>query len=317
MRSRAARWVAELHGHEPDVALKARVERWLAKDPRHAAAFSAAMDAWRFTGQIPPELPLRASSPERGAWVMFGSCAAAASIAGLSIAIYLARDGGFTTGPEERRRVALSDGSEVSLNANSRVLVKFDDHLRKVTLLSGEALFEVAGNPSRPFVVVVGDQKIVALGTSFLVRREAPDTQAFAVTLVDGRVAVEPVAWPDSLPGDRAVGARVLSPGERLRFIAGNPPRLDTPSLERLTAWQQGQLVFDDATLAEAAAEFNRYGSRKLVIDSATAGHFRVGGVFKLDDPASFAQAMASAHHLAVGERHGDIILSDRRSDAP
>ena len=80
------------------------------------------------------------------------------------------------------------------------MLLQYDDRVRKVTLARGEALFDVAKQSARPFVVVIGERKVIAIGTSFLVRREESGAPAYAVTLVEGRVAVEPLSGPDVLP---------------------------------------------------------------------------------------------------------------------
>ncbi len=90
---------------------------------------------------------------------------------------------------------------------------------------------------------------------------------------------------------------------------------MDSPSIDKVTAWQRGQLIFDDTSLSEAAAEFNRYGAHKLLIDSPTAGRLRVGGVFRIGDPSSFASAMANGHRLRVIDRGNTIILTDKPAD--
>jgi transmembrane sensor len=231
-------------------------------------------------------------------------------------AVYLLRDGTLTTGPAEQRTVELSDGTQVSLNANSRVVVQYDDHVRKVTMMSGEALFDVTRHQPRPFVVVIGNRKVIAMGTSFLVRREEPAGSAYAVTLVEGRLAIEPLSWPDALPSNAMIGLNLLNPGERLRFADAATEVKDSPSIDKVTAWRRGQLIFDDTSLSEAAAEFNRYGSHKIAINGPAVGKLRVGGVFRIGDPTSFAQAMVSAYHLRIINRGNTIVLTDERSNS-
>jgi transmembrane sensor len=86
---------------------------------------------------------------------------------------------------------------------------------------------------------------------------------------------------------------------------------IDTPSIDRVTAWRRGQLIFDDTSLAEAAAEFNRYDADRIVIESAPARSLRVGGVFLIGDAESFAVSMASAHHLRLIRRGSALVLAD------
>jgi transmembrane sensor len=78
---------------------------------------------------------------------------------------------------------------------------------------------------------------------------------------------------------------------------------VDSPPIDKITARQRGQVIFDDTSLRDAAAEFNRHGSNKTSIDSLTAENLRMGGVFKIGDPSSFAHAMANAYYLRVNNR--------------
>jgi transmembrane sensor len=156
---------------------------------------------------------------------------------------------------------------------------------------------------------------VVALGTSFLVRRDDPTGSAFAVTLIEGRVAIEPLSLPDAISLIPPPGVKLLNPGQRLR-IRNDAERIDVPSIARLTAWQRGQLIFDDASLSEAAAEFNRYGRDKITLAGADVGKIRVGGVYRIDDPAIFAQVIADAHHLRVLHSGHEILMSDELPDA-
>jgi transmembrane sensor len=316
----AAVWVSQLHRPDRDTNLEARVRRWIAEDRRHAAAFESVTDAWQQSGNIPWHSLKRVSESTRGRKRVRTAGAALAGMAALCAAlawtIYLLRDDTLATGPSEQRIVDLTDGSQVTLNANSRVVVQYSDRVRKITLATGEALFDVAKDRSRPFVVVAGHRKVIAMGTAFEVRREEPAGSIFAVTLVEGHVAIEPISSPDALPNASGNGVTLLNPGERLRFAGASNQSLDSPSIEGVTAWRRGQLIFDDTSLGEAAAEFNRYGTRQLAVDGTAAQSLRVGGVFKISDPYSFAQSMAGTYHLQIIVRGKTITLTDARSDS-
>src|ERR1700677_3472535 len=218
----AAVWVMELHGPDRDEELESRVRRWIADDPRHAAAFERATDAWQQTGNIPRHPLPRVSESARGRKRVRTAGVALAGMAALcatlACTIYCLRDDTLATGPSEQRIVDLSDGSQVTLNANSRVVIRFDEGVRKIILKRGEALFDVVKDRSRPFVVIAGDRKIIAVGTSFEVRREEPAGSTFAVTLVEGHVRIEPISSPNALPKASANALTLLNPGERLRF---------------------------------------------------------------------------------------------------
>jgi transmembrane sensor len=310
IRKKAVWWVTELHDQNRNAALEAKVMDWIAKNPRHAAAFDHATETWQRSGDLPGHLP--SPYPRVSGLALAGMAALCAAVV---CTIYLLRDGTLVTGPGEQRAVELSDGTQVSLNANTRLVIQYDERVRKVTLVRGEALFTVIKHQPRPFVVVIGDRKVVAMGTSFEVRREDPAGSAFAVTLVEGRIAVEPLSWPDALPSDSLSELKLLNPGERLRFDGNATEKRDSPAIERVTAWQRGRLIFEDTSLSEAAAEFNRYGSHKLIIDGAELGRLRVGGVFRISDPSSFALAMSNAYHLRLLIRGNTSVLTDKRAD--
>lgn len=338
IRVQAALWVTELHGPDRNASVEEKVRRWIAEDPRHAAAFEQATEAWQRSGDLPAHIPQRTLDAARnrsGTRMVGPVIAGGAVLCGLLIgAAYYMRDRVLATGPGEQRTVDLADGTQVTLNANTQLRLQYDDRLRRVTLGRGEAFFHVAKQPSRPFIVIAGNRKVIALGTSFLVRRE-DQSSTFSVTLVEGRVAVEPMGGPDLLPGDsragvesqpepepriaadaartvaRDPGLRILNHGERLRYTGDARGTLDSPSIDKVTAWQRGLLIFDNATLSEAAAEFNRYGLIKTSVNGAAAD-LRVSGVFRIGDAHSFAEAMAFAYHLNVVDLGEEIVLSNK-----
>lgn len=319
IRAEAALWVTRLHGPDRDADLEAGCRRWLDEDPEHRVAFELATDAWLMNDNLsrtsPTYLPPpRHNVPRRVAGTAL--VAAALTCCVVFTVMYFLGGNTLNTGPGEQKTLTLADGTEVTLNANTQVLVQYDDHVRRVVLVAGEALFNVTKHQSRPFDVVIGDRKVVALGTSFQVRREEPTGGAFAVTLIEGRVAIEPLALPDTMPTVPLPNIELLNPGERLR-IAGDGEQKDAPSLPKVTAWQHGQLVFEDTSLREAAGEFNRYGRDRIAIVGDELGKIRVGGVYRIGDPSTFAQVIASAHHLHVAQRGHEIVLTEASPDAP
>jgi transmembrane sensor len=319
IRAQAAVWVTDLHGPERNPALEAGLRHWLAEDPRHAQAFELATEAWQRSGNLPAHLPdrprpavaLAASVYKRTTRASRVALAGAAALSLLlGTAFYLLRDPVLSTGYAEQRIVDLSDGTQVTLNANSRVIIDYTDRLRQVTLIQGEVLFNVTKHQTRPFVVITGSRKVVALGTSFEVRREDTPEPSFTVTLIEGRVAVEPLRAPVISSVDISKENTVLKPGQRLRFAAHSPDAVDSPAIDKVTAWQHGQLIFEDTSIRDAAAEFNRYGKRRLKIDPSVSNQIRVGGVFRIGDPDSFAHAMTSAYQLRIIESTKEIKLT-------
>ena len=321
IRAQAAVWVTDLHGPERSAALEAGVRRWLAEDPRHAQAFELATEAWQRSGNLPahlldqprPTVTLRelvSKRTTRARASRYALAGAAALCLLLAATFYLLRDPILSTGYAEQKTVDLTDGTQVTLNANSRVIVDYNDRLRQVTVSQGEVLFNVTKHQSRPFVVIIGSRKVVALGTSFEVRREDAREPSFTVTLIEGRVAIEALRTPVISPFESGEATTLLNPGQRLRFAANTPDAVDSPAIDKVIAWQHGQLIFEDTSIRDAAAEFNRYGKRRLTIDASVSDTIRVGGVFRIGDPDSFARAMANAYQLRIIENTGDIKLT-------
>ncbi len=147
-------------------------------------------------------------------------------------------------------------------------------------------------------------------------RREDATEPSFTVTLIEGRVAVEPLSAPNRVPIESSAPINssspitLLSPGQRLHIAANAVDTLDSPPIEKVTAWQHGQLIFEDTSIRDAAKEFNRYGKRRLAIDASVPASIRVGGVFRIGDPDSFAHAMANAHQLRILETTDQIKLT-------
>lgn len=313
IRAEAGAWIAKLHGPDRTPVLDAALRRWLAESPAHAKEFELATDVWNESSGLPGGPPR--SVPVTG-WLwrpnpLFQPLAAVATVC-LLIAGWLAYswyDSRVATGIGEQKTVTLVDGTRVTLNTNSRLLVRYDQRVRRVVLSSGEAYFNVAHNEHWPFVVEAGDQKIVALGTSFVVRRTDPDRDSVTVTLLEGRVAVAPLTDPDVLPAKALPEVTLLSPGERLRTRAAKRVTIEPASIDQSTGWMRGQLMFDDAPLREAADEFNRYSSVKIKIGSAEVAKIPVGGVFRLGDSTSFARAVAESHNLRLIAQGDELLL--------
>lgn len=222
--------------------------------------------------------------------------------AAIAVLLFLAASGGaflLTDGPlrlqadhisaaGEMPRIALGDGSQVTLNGESAIAEYFDGATRRVALLRGEAYFEVARDPARPFVVEAGPGRIEARGTAFDVNLVAGEVD---VTVTEHSVAV-------AVPG----GAEMRVPsGRRLRYDAAGILREPAPVPEGLeTPWRSGRLVFEDRPLAAVVEEIFRHLPGKVVVaDSATASR-RISGAFDLRDPDAALQSFGSAFGLKI-----------------
>ncbi len=318
-RAEAAAWIARLHGPQRSAAAEAGFRRWLESDPQNAKVFERMTEIWDAVGTTQAGRYPRVSPLQRKPRARPLAIAAAVLVTcaiGLLTTYGVLRDPTYVTAIGEQRTVDLKDGSHVTLNSSTRVHVHYRDDIRRVQLVEGEAIFEVAHDEQRPFVVVAGDHEVKALGTVFLVR-QAPDTTA--VTLLEGKVAITTVssradreagsASVHAMPAAEPAPIVTLTPGERFTVTAKRTEMLDTPPLEVVTAWRRGEVILDRTSLAEAAAEMNRYGESVIVIDDAEIGGIRISGNYKAGDAEGFARAVAGMYGLEADVRGKEIHL--------
>jgi transmembrane sensor len=200
--------------------------------------------------------------------------AAAALVATLGVSAFVLTtlaSPAYATGIGERRVVVLSDGSRIELNTNSKVVVRYRDGLREVELIRGEAVFDVA-REARPFVVMAKAARLEAQRGEIVVRLRGDEAQ------VNVRQGLVSVATPGSAPSTLAPGLEADLGPDGARVGAIGPAKV-----ERTLAWRQGAISLDGQSLAEAAEEFNRYNTEKIVADSSIA-NLRVGGYFQTSD---------------------------------
>jgi len=236
--------------------------------------------------------------------------------------------GVYITGVGEQHRVTLSDGSVVELNAQSKIRVRYYSREREVDLLRGQALFAVAHDATRPFIVHAARSLVRAVGTRFDVYSKAGET---TVSVLEGTVAVLPIAPnqaidpasptalvtsytdPDKTAStDLPSGQVLLTSGEQAVVVAQSAVKQISPDVGAATAWSQGHIVFHGTRLAEVATEFNRYNSRRLVIRAPELLSFKVTGIFSSTDPTSLIRFLAGRPEMKVTETADEIVVSAR-----
>lgn len=328
----ASVWIAKLHGETRGREIEDGLRRWLQAHPENARAFELATEVWEESVQLRTVVPFRPLShvEHRPRWGGMAAAFAGVAAAIIIVVLWFQNVGVVATAVGEQRQLVLEDGTRVFLNTDTRIVVKYDEQLRRVELQRGEALFNVAKRPDWPFVVTAGDRQVKALGTSFVVRK---DVERVAVTLVEGSVLVSPVVptlpelvqptisapaaieqAPATVAPDAAksAGAYKLAAGQRLTFDAGAATKLDTPSIEKTTAWRRGQIILDDTPLQAAVIEMNRYNETKLVVAEPEAALLSINGLFQAGDSTHFANAVAQSYGLVVIERGDEIVLSGK-----
>jgi transmembrane sensor len=286
---------------------KEAFDAWLEADMRHLGAYAkaeAVLSQLERVGAAGADSLRLAEFPRRGItrrkMALTGSIAAgiAAAMFGANFARrYLNRET-YMTRIGETKVVPLVDGSVVTLNTNSKVLVDYSKARREIHLLYGEALFDVAKNKNRPFLVIAGDTQIRAVGTSFTVKF-LPDLP-LQVLVQEGTVEVRRPGIPQASPVRVSLNSKVVAPPNApIETQAVEPARI-----KRDLAWRVGRIAFDNITLKDAAEEFARYSEISIKVDPAIANQ-SVTGLFVSNDPVGFARAAATSLnlHAEIGEK--------------
>ena len=208
----------------------------------------------------------------------------------------------FETRHGEQLSRRLPDNSVLHLNTDSAITIRFGKTERLVTLTSGQADFEVAHDPTRPFRVFAGSAEVVAIGTKFDVRLEGDST---VVTVVEGQVAVGPSPLLKKLGPQSSQNhpPRFVQLGadQQIRVAADEWPA--TPAAvdaQRTTAWLHRQIVFDQEPLERVAAEFNRYAPKPIEIATPALRNLEISGVFATDDTEAFIAFLRSLTGVRV-----------------
>ncbi len=323
----AAEWLTALQAQDLSLRDRERFAEWLRRSPVHVDEFLrltalqghltrwpglhdidlASLEAEVAQGgaavvplaALPPEAAASIDQPRRlqPVWRFAATAAVVLAAAAWSFVEHPAWFGGaerYVTAVGEQRSVTLADGSHVQLNVRSDLSARVDEHARDLQLEAGEALFKVAQDSARPFRVHTPQAVIEALGTEFNVHVAQGRT---IVTLLEGRVAVTPAA--------SASGANqsiALQPGQQLQ-VAGDAaaiPRPQPGDPAAAMAWTQRRLVFDNAPLAQVAAEFNRYSRQSLVVNDPRLRDARITAVFDADDIQAFVDSLMEAGRFEV-----------------
>ncbi len=293
-----------------DAVGEAEFQRWLAAAPTHAEAFDATQASYARVRALPPEVRAHllgrpapapssaAFSPTRRSWLhgaaLAGSACAVVGGAWLgwqqwAQQVQFAQS--FAAARGQRRSVRLPDGSTLELDAATQVAVRFTRQRREVQLADGQAMFSVQAHADQPFDVLAGALRITVVGTRFSVRhvRAGLDAGQTVVAVEEGRVRVQAQHAADAgvAPGV------LLTAGQSVRGDdLGHLEAISQVSPAAVAPWRSGRISFTDATLAQALAEFERYGDTGLVLRDPAVAALRFGGSFDVQQVRSFTQAL-------------------------
>jgi transmembrane sensor len=335
----AAAWAVKIAGGTLSPGEKLRFEAWRDMDIRHAGAFARAqaimvrLERLRAVGagalrttieEYPAVAPADAAEtqvPEVDAPVamppvatvhprplarrrLIGAAVASLAAAGLVGAFLVPSRSQqeFATGLGETREVTLSDGSVVTLNTNSRIAVAYSEKVRKIRLLQGEAIFQVAKNKQRPFIVSAHEADVRAVGTKFTV--QVLPERPVRIVVQEGVIEIVRRDKPRAVP--------VRATAETQTIVASSAPTMvhpiAHPVVARELAWQYGRIAFENEKLSDAAEEFARYSDTKIVVDPSVSS-LTITGLFAANDPVGFARVAASVLDLKVEEGPKEVRI--------
>lgn len=314
IEDRAARWLIRREESEWSPAEQAELDAWLEESMAHKAAYWRLEHGWReadrigaLGGDATYEPKADGHAPPRHWWTKAAIAASLVAIVGFGTTV-------FERGPEKpavvavatfntpiggRRTVPLSDGSKIEMNTATVLRTAMTEKSREVWLDQGEAYFEVAHLEGRPFVVHAGSRTVTVLGTKFSVRR---DGEKVTVSVVEGKVRVDDA-------NAQAVPAAIITAGD-VAIARGPSTLLTARSEERVEnglAWRDGMLTFDQSSLGEAAAEFNRYNRKRIEIIDPDTANIRIGGTFQASNVDAFVRLLRDAYGLKI-ESNADAI---------
>lgn len=198
----------------------------------------------------------------------------------------------YITAVGESKSVNLADGSVITLNTNTRLEVLFDEKQRRITLDHGEAFFEVAKDPDRPFIVNNCSSEVRAIGTAFNVHCSLGSS---SVAVTEGIVKVT-----DSIPDRSRETSQMLSMGEGT--VLSDSTGLTSPNklnIDRIATWRHGELIFNNTLISDVLDEINRYSNMPIGLGSPELRNLRVTGRFGIEDRALLLKALKQSLSLS------------------
>lgn len=310
----ASEWCIRLSEGEVTPRRRQELEAWLAADERNARAFEDALRVWQAFGQaqssdamtsVRDETRRRFEAAQREhrsrvakrSWLGALAASVMAAVIGVGFWMQSAPESYVTAG--HRNVVTLKDGSIISMDAATRVDVRYRNDRRELQLKQGRAKFSVAHDASRPFSVMAADRKVVATGTQFSVELLAEKIQ---VILYEGSVDV--IAEMERSVAGASTGSATtkLAPGQQLTALVGarREARVQKVDLESSLAWEVGQLAFDDEPLSVAIERMNRYTNTPMSVEDREAARVAISGTFFAGDTESFIEGVTSLFPVRV-----------------
>jgi len=305
----ASEWLVRLRDESVTAEDHADFDAWLSADRRHGEAFERVSTRVSSLAALGPALKDALAARSANARTLsrrgfsMGGLAVAAAAGFAFLGFSLAAPPVYTTAVGEQRRIELRDGSTVELNTDSRLVVRFSNNAREIELTRGEAVFDVAHDASRPFIVEAAGQEVRAIGTQFAVRLDGSDV---SVLVSEGVVAVSPAAAtaPVAAEPTRLAAGHKLDVGADAAEVATLAPG----EIERHLTWRSGMLQFDGQTLAEAVTEVSRYTGARFALSGEEVRELRVWAYFRASDLDGFLTNLEMNNPSLEIERSADVV---------
>ncbi len=310
----ARRWVVRLDSGSATDADHTACSAWRGEDSAHELAFQYVSDLWRSTEQLeylkdsmPGPVVTAHSGPLKSLWnsitgagvfaldgvrgpLMAASCLI---ILVVGFSLWPVMTGGgdlYSTAIGETRQVLLQDGSVTYLGAGSKVILKYAPRERRLVLEEGEAMFDVAHDPLRPFIVVADGTEVRAIGTKFNVHKGPGGT---TVTVLEGRVHV---ARSGGLPDDA-----ILAKDQQVNIEeSGELSDVRRVVASSVTSWRVGRLIFEQSNLETVVADLNRYVDGTIYIADDGINGLPVTAIFNTGDFDAIIRALEQTGSVAV-----------------
>lgn len=327
IEEQALAWVAKRDSGRWSQADEQEFAEWLRADTAHRVSFLRVEAGWEQTARLKvfgvggtpgvvPEpgqwraspfferrpAPAGRSKLRPASWKIAGIAATVLVAAGVAVGLRISLTGDdYSTPVGGVASIPLLDGSRMTLNTASKVRVALTENERRIELQTGEAFFTVAKDPARPFVVLAGNRRVVAVGTQFSVRREGGDVQ---VIVTEGKVRVERADGGEV--AESLVAGTVMRTVHDSLLVQKKSPR----EAEDALSWRSGYLTFDETSLADAVAEFNRYSSKRIVIADEKLAALRINGKFRSTNAQDFVRLLREGFGIQVRQAGETLNLT-------
>ena len=361
----AATWMVMLDGDKPlSPSQQTDLQQWMAISPNHREQLERLAELWGLLNVLTllavPLEKTQASLAQRFNRAVKAQIAAingavtttraitAAALLGIGIVLFStyfqspafnASNGLYQTAIGQQSTTTLSDNSSIILNTNSKVRVEYNDSIRKIILLQGEAHFDVAPNKKVPFQVYAGDGLVQAVGTAFTVYLQQDEVVKVKVTVTEGKVKVlgEPSAnIPQQVnplidlatlkAGQIGTLQRVVTENKQSNGSSGQQLQnkasflqtlesIDQQELDRQLAWHGGLVMFAGETLEQVVQEISRYSALDIQITDPNLRSLKIGGQFRIGETNAMFDVLESNFNIHVSHlANGQVKLSAGQS---